>query len=373
MKIHQDHARFRQIVRGKIKQELKKYISRGELIGKQGKDLVSIPLPEIDLPRFKFGHRDTGGVGQGEGEVGTVLAPGNVQPGGQGHEAGDVSAEHPLEVEVSLEELAQMLGEALELPRIVPKGKDRIVSQRTRYTGVQRAGPESLRHFRRTFKQALRRQLIMGTYDPKRPVVVPTHDDRRYRSFRIKTEREVSAVVIYMMDVSGSMGDEQKEIVRIESFWIDTWLRSQYKGVETRFLIHDAAAREVDRDTFFHSRESGGTMISSAYELAAAICEADYPVSDYNLYPFHFSDGDNWSVDDTRLCMTILRERLLPRANVFCYGQVESPYGSGQFIKDLREAFGDHEQVLTSEISSKEAIYNSIKDFFGPHCGAHVG
>ena len=73
-----------------------------------------------------------------------------------------------------------------------------------------------------------------------------------------------------MMDVSGSMGDEQKEIVRIESFWIDAWLQSQYKGLESRYIIHDAVAREVDRETFFHTRESGGTMISSAYKLAAS-------------------------------------------------------------------------------------------------------
>src|SRR5207249_3476256 len=85
-----------------------------------------------------------------------------------------------------------------------------------------------------------------------------------------------NAVVIYMMDVSGSMGDEQKEIVRIESFWIDTWLRSNYKGLETRYIIHDAVAREVDRETFFHTRESGGTMISSAYKLCKEIMEADY-------------------------------------------------------------------------------------------------
>ena len=66
-------------------------------------------------------------------------------------------------------------------------------------------------------------------------------------------------VMIFIMDVSGSMGDEQKEIVRIESFWIDTWLRTQYEGLESRFIIHDATAREVDRDTFFRTRESGGT------------------------------------------------------------------------------------------------------------------
>jgi uncharacterized sporulation protein YeaH/YhbH (DUF444 family) len=167
------------------------------------------------------------------------------------------------------------------------------------------------------------------------------------------------------MDVSGSMGDEQKEIVRIESFWIDTWLRHQYKGLETRYVIHDAMAKEVDRDTFFHTRESGGTMISSAYKLCAEIVEADYPSAEYNIYPFHFSDGDNWSADDTRLCMDILRTRLLPHVNMFCYGQVESPYGSGQFIKDLRDVFGQDEVVVTSEIPHKDAIYKSIKDFLG--------
>jgi uncharacterized sporulation protein YeaH/YhbH (DUF444 family) len=165
--------------------------------------------------------------------------------------------------------------------------------------------------------------------------------------------------------VSGSMGDEQKEIVRIESFWIDTWLRSQYKGIESRYIIHDAVAREVDRDTFFHTRESGGTMISSAYKLCCDIIDNEYPVDQWNIYPFHFSDGDNWSVDDTLLCVQLLKERLIPKANVFCYGQVESPYGSGQFIKDLREHFGDSDELIVSEIKNKEAIINSIRDFLG--------
>jgi hypothetical protein len=168
-----------------------------------------------------------------------------------------------------------------------------------------------------------------------------------------------------MMDVSGSMGDEQKEIVRIESFWIDTWLRHQYQGLETRFIIHDAVAREVDRDTFFRTRESGGTMISSAYKLASELIEQNYPASEWNIYLFHFSDGDNWSVDDTLLCVQLLKDKLLAAANVFCYGQVESPYGSGQFIKDLDEHFKDDERVLTSEIKDRESIVDSIKEFLG--------
>ena len=98
------------------------------------------------------------------------------------------------------------------------------------------------------------------------------------------------------------MGDEQKEIVRIESFWINTWLKSQYSGIETRYIVHDATAREVDEHTFFHTGESGHDD-RSAYRLAAQILEDDYPSSEWNIYPFHFSDGDNWSVDDTRAAL----------------------------------------------------------------------
>src|SRR5215475_293444 len=78
LNIEQDYLRFRQIVRGKIKQDLKKYISQGELIGKKGKDFVSIPIPQIEMPSFRFGRRNTGGVGQGEGEPGTALSPGDL-------------------------------------------------------------------------------------------------------------------------------------------------------------------------------------------------------------------------------------------------------------------------------------------------------
>ena len=364
LKIHQDHGRFKQIVRGKIKANLRKYVQKGEMLGKRGKDTISIPIPFIDIPHFKYGHREQGGVGQGEGEVGQQLAPGAVQPG-DGHQAGQGEGEHALEVDVSLEELAAILGEELQLPNIERKGKEQVVAQKIKYTGVNTTGPESLRHFKRTYKQALRRQIALGTYDPARPIIVPTREDRRYRSYRLQHLPETNAVIIYMMDVSGSMGDEQKEIVRIESFWLDTWLRHQYRGLECRYLIHDAVAREVDRDTFFHTRESGGTMISSAYKLCKEIIEADYPSSSWNIYPFHFSDGDNWSADDTRHCVEMLKTDILPHVNQFAYGQVESPYGSGQFIKDLRESVGELENVALSEIADKDAIYQSIKDFLG--------
>jgi uncharacterized sporulation protein YeaH/YhbH (DUF444 family) len=267
-----------------------------------------------------------------------------------------------------LDELAQILGEELELPRIEPRGDKAVVTERDKYTGIRPVGPNSLRSFKRTYKEALKRSIAMGQYDSKNPVILPIKEDMRYRSWSTVKSPQSNAVVLYMMDVSGSMGDEQKEIVRIESFWINTWLKSQYKGIETRYVVHDATAREVDEHTFFHTRESGGTMISSAYRLAAQILEADYPTADWNIYPFHFSDGDNWSVDDTRSCIQVLRDVLVPASNQFSYGQVESPYGSGQFIKDLRENFSigeDDCSLVCSEIKNKDAIVTSIKEFLG--------
>jgi hypothetical protein len=362
-KIDLDHGRFRQIIRGRIKQNLRKYISQGEMIARRGGDRVSVPLPQVDIPHFRHGGRQQGGVAQGDGKPGDGLGQGQEQPG-QG-KAGDRPGEHLVELEVSLQELAELLGEELALPRIQPKGTEKVVAWKDRYAGIRSTGPESLRHFRRTFRQALRRQVAMGTYDPRDPVVVPIRDDRRYRSWRSEPVPQANAVIIYMMDVSGSMGDEQKEIVRIESFWIDTWLRSQYHGIESRYIVHDAMAREVDRDTFFRTRESGGTMISSAYRLCARLIEDEYAPDRWNIYPFHFSDGDNWSVDDTATCLELLRAKILPACNLFAYGQVESPYGSGQFVKDLRAQLGDDERLVTSEIKGKDAIMDSIKDFLG--------
>ncbi len=359
-RIEKDHTRFRQIVRGIIKKNLKKYVSQGELIGRKGKHTVSIPLPQVRLPRFRFGDNKGNGVGQGEGEDGSPVDTGEGR-----QKAGDQPGRHILEVDVELEELAKILGEELELPNIQPKGARLTAAEKGAYTGIAKAGPETLRHFKRTFKEALKRQIAMGLYDPEKPVIIPYKEDRRYRSWKRKPTPQASAVVIYMMDVSGSMGKEQKELVRIEAFWIDTWLRHQYRNLEVRYIVHDVEAHMVDEDTFYHLREAGGTKISSAYELCDRLIKAQFPPEEWNIYPFHFSDGDNWSSRDTERCVEILKEDLLPVVNAFCYGQVRSAYGSGQFKKDLDKAFPDEEALITSDIPDREGILASIKDFLG--------
>jgi uncharacterized sporulation protein YeaH/YhbH (DUF444 family) len=360
-KIEQDHQRFRHIIRGKIRKDLRKFLSRGELIGKEGKRFVSIPVRDIDIPTFRYGD-NAGGVGMGEGGEGE-----GVGKNGQG---GDQEGKHILEVDVSMDELADILAEELQLPRIKPKGEHRITTIKDKYTGIRPVGPASLRHFKRTYREALKRQLAMGMYDPENPVIIPIRDDLRYRSWNEVKKPQSNALIVYMMDVSGSMGDEQKELVRLEAFWIDTWLRRNYEGIESRYIVHDVRASEVDKKTFFSVREDGGTRISSAFQCCEELIKNHYNPAEWNLYVFHFSDGDNSSEADNRLCVKILDQQLLPICNMFGYCQVTSAYGSGSFLNVLREAFprglADQEgpRLVTTKVDSRDDIYDSLRAYF---------
>ncbi|UCE60047.1 MAG: DUF444 family protein [Phycisphaerales bacterium] len=361
LQINNDHQRFRKIVKGRIREDLRKFLTREELLGREGKKYISIPVRGIDLPHFRYGDNNDAGVGKGEGKPGDTVGEGGDQGPG-----GEQEGRHILEVEVSLEELAEILGEELELPRIQPRGKHRITAEKDRYTGIRQSGPESLRHFKRTFRRALRRQIMSGLYNPDSPRIIFERQDKIYRSWKTVLSPQSNAVIIYMMDVSGSMGDEQKELVRLEAFWIDAWLRKNYQGIESRYIVHDVRAGEVDRETFFRIREDGGTRISSAFRLARELIDKNYSPLDWNIYLFHFSDGDNSSESDSRECCTLLKENLLENLNMFGYCQVASAYGSGNFINVVHDQLSDAEAVITSRVNTKDDIYDSIKTFFSP-------
>ena len=362
-KIEQNHQRFRQIVRGRIRRDLKKFLTRDEIIGKEQGKFVSIPIHDIDIPNFRYGDNSTGvGMGDGDGQDGKSGAG---KPTG-----GEQEGSHITEVDVSLDELADILGEELKLPRIKPRGEKRLTTIRDTYSGIRTVGPAALRHFKRSYKEALKRQVAMGEYDPDNPVIVPIKEDLRYRSWTQVREPQSNAVIVYMMDVSGSMGAEQKELVRLEAFWIDTWLRRNYEGVESRYIVHDVRASEVDRQTFFSLREDGGTRISSAYQCCDELIKEKYDPNQWNIYLFHFSDGDNSSEADNKLCCQIIDEHLLPACNMFGYVQVASAYGSGNFLHVLREAFPDGrrdeegEQVVLSKINNRDDILESLRGLF---------
>ena len=357
--IERDLHRFRQIVRGRIRQELKKYITQEEMIGRPGGEFVSVPISQIEIPNFRFGSRQSGGVGAGNDE--TIARGPN--PYGTGR-AGDSPGVHIMEVEIALDELADLFGEELQLPRIEPKGADKIHELKDKYNNIRSTGPESLRHFRKTYRQALKRQLAGGDYNAMDPRVVPIREDLRYRSWTSLPSPRSAAVIIYMMDVSGSMTDEHKAILRQQAFWIDLWIKRHYAEIDRRFIIHDALAREVDEMAFFHTRESGGTRFSSAYKMAADIISQHYPETEWNIYLIQFSDGDNWG-EDNPTCIDLLQNQLIPAANQFSYIQVNTSYNSGDFQKLLKSTFENNQKLVMSDVTRREDIERSIRDILG--------
>ncbi|MEA3272379.1 MAG: DUF444 family protein [Patescibacteria group bacterium] len=366
--IIEDQRRFKNIIRGRIRDNLRKYLSGQDvIISKDGKK-ISIPMPRIETPRFRFEDRDVGGVGQGDGEEGDTLSQ---EEGDDDGKAGDQEGSHAQEIEFTMEEFVKIIAEELKFPKLEPKGRYKLVQEKVRWSGIKRQGPRGLRVIRRTLRNALKRAIISGTFDTKHPVIIPEKDDFRYRAPNPIIEKQAQAVIIYMMDVSGSMGEEQKMIARIEAFWISEWVKLCFKGIEERFIIHDAVAQEVDKETFFTTRESGGTKISSAYTLCAEMVEKDYPTSEWNIFPFHFSDGDNWGVDDNEECLRLLEEILLPASHTFFYSQVTSPYGSGEF-KSLIEGhffWGSEtdlwEKIRTTKIDSRDNIKDGLVELLG--------
>lgn len=362
LKIDQDKDRFQNIVRGKVRKELKNYITRDKMFGRQGNKTVSIPLPGIDTPRFTFDDQKKGGASQGDGEDGDPVAGQGPPKPGKG-KAGQDEGEHVMEVEFSIDELADMLGEELQLPRIENKGKAKIVAESKKYNSIQRLGPEGLKNFRRTYKETLKREMSSGTYYPGKPIV-PRREDKRFKSPSVTETEITNAAVIWMMDVSGSMGEDQKEIARTISFWANAWIKKHYKGAECRYIIHDVSAKEVNEEEFFRTSESGGTQISSAYQLCADIIAEDYPGGTWNVYVFHYSDGDNASNDDDEKCFQIIRNMILPNVNQFGYGQTQSSYGSGQFLKSLQSAFPTDEKVCAVGIEGRDGIIPALRSFF---------
>lgn len=372
--------RFKDILKGKIRKDLKKYIKSDHLIGKKGKDKVSIPIHHIDIPRFKHGKSDEqDSIGQGDGEEGDILR--EVDEEGEGErKAGDQPGEHEVETEITLEELASILQEELELPNIEPRGKKRIYSAFDRFYGLRKVGPDALMRFTPSYLEALKRELASGTYDFVDPIITITQNDKRFRSWKTQAIPESDAVIVYMMDVSGSMSDEHKTIARKISFWTDLFLRTQYKGIQSVYIIHDFNAQEVDEHTFYHTTTSGGTRIASAYDLASRIIEKRFPDSEWNVYCFHYSDGDNWGSNEVEF--KILRENLLPQSNLFCYGQIDlipswylsyykrfggHDFPEGKFYKDIKEFVKQTkvDNVAMHAIKDEDDILEAIKAFLG--------
>ncbi|AIQ10794.1 YeaH/YhbH family protein [Paenibacillus durus] len=200
------------------------------------------------------------------------------------------------------------------------------------------------------------------------PVLGPIiGDDLRFKTWEDIRKPQSSAVVLAMMDTSGSMGSFEKYVARSFFFWMVRFLRTKYENVQIRFLSHCTEAKEVDEDSFFRKGESGGTKCSSVYELAHTILDADYPPGQFNAYAFHFSDGDN--LDSDNPATVKLAGDLLEKVNMLGYGEIRQHiYGSKRLWESLASL--NSPAFVQAVLKEKEDVFKTLKAFFGDEVAA---
>jgi uncharacterized sporulation protein YeaH/YhbH (DUF444 family) len=185
-------------------------------------------------------------------------------------------------------------------------------------------------------------------------------DDLRYHRLKKAHKREFNAVVICIMDVSGSMDQTKKYMARSFYFLLYQFLRLRYSNVEVVFVAHTTTAKEVSEQEFFHKGESGGTYISSGYEKALEIIEQRYNPRNWNIYAFHCSDGDNWTEDNKRAVE--YAAKLCEVCNLFGYGEiVPGYYYSGSTVKSeyMKSIKADNFVIVT--MTKREDIVVGLK------------
>lgn len=358
---YQDQQRHQEKVREVIKQNLPDLITEENIIMSDGKQIIKVPLRNLEEYRFIHNYQKHKHVGQGDGssEVGDILgqdSPKDSGKGGKGGKAGDQPGYDYVEAEISIEELEDMLFEELELPYIEEKDKADLETESIRFNDIRKKGLMSNIDKKRTILENLRRNATAGT--PGIHGITP--DDLRYKTWEDVVVPHSNAVILAMMDTSGSMGAFEKYCARSFFFWMTRFLRRQYEKVEIVFLAHHTEAKEVSEEEFFTRGESGGTICSSVYQKALEIIDTRYPPSSYNIYPFHFSDGDNLTSDNER-CVKLIGE-LMKRSNMFGYGEVNQ-YNRGSTLMSAYRTI-KQEKFMYYVIKEKGEVYNALKRFF---------
>ena len=364
-----DRLRHRQKVKDSIRDNIGDILAEESIIGRDRNKIVKIPIRSIKEYRFIYGD-NTPGVAQGTGKQKPGDVVGQSDPGdpsvGQG--GGDQPGVDAFETEVTLEELINFMFEDLELPDLEKKSLRQVVSEDARKRkGVRHAGIRPRLNKKLTARNRIRRKLAVGRSRcvdfQKEEKRFPFHqDDMRY--FHVApTVREVSnAVVLCIMDTSGSMGTVKKYLARSFYFLLYQFVRQKYQNVEVVFIAHHTEAKEVSEEEFFHKVESGGTYISSGYKKALDVIEARYHPSLWNIYAFHCSDGDNFYSDNDRAVKAA--EELCELCNLFGYGEIK-PSGSAYYSGSMLEVFGkiEKENFHMITIEKKEDLWTGFRSF----------
>lgn len=378
-----DRARHRQKIRQAIRENIADIIAEESIIGQSRDKIIKVPLRGIKEYRFVYGQNNPGvGTGDGDSQPGQVIGQADGEPKSGVGQGGDEPGMDYYETDVTLEELVDIMFEDLELPDMERKNLRSTVADRlSKHKGYRKVGIRVHLDKKRTALARVRRRVaahgaIDGLGEPidngdqEREASIADADTRfpfhrndvRFKRLRQEERPQSNAVVICMMDTSGSMDTLKKYLARSFFFMLYQFVRSRYQKVEVVFIAHHTRAAEVTEEEFFHKGESGGTHISSAYNKALDIIQNRYHPSLWNIYAFHCSDGDNaYSDNDPALKAA---EELCRVCNLVGYGEIK-PLDAIRYESSMLEQF---EKIRMPNfrgllIESKEDIWPSFKIF----------
>jgi uncharacterized sporulation protein YeaH/YhbH (DUF444 family) len=363
-RIREDHKQYRDLIRDNVRSRVKDHIKTGQKVKRRGKDTIVIDIPVIELPQFRYKHDGDEGIGNGPADLGDVVGHGPEDDADNPGIAGDNEGEHTIGVGISVDDYIDILGEELELPNLKPKDNSEVVIEKIKYNQISKVGNPSLLHKKKTLKNVIKRAISSNAFDPNDiGNLYPLPDDKQYRSWSKKDVPEVNAAIFFMSDVSASMTPDKRDLIKELCWYLDNWIRKFYSETKLNYIVHDWAAAEVDQEKFYGYTSSGGTKISSAFELAKDIIENRYPLDEWNIYVFYLSDGENWGSDNDKAadCIKILQRW----CNVIGITEVRGDSDWSQFAKHIESGirFGniDESVVVTGVVKEHEQVLKQLK------------
>nr|WP_156605892.1 YeaH/YhbH family protein [Burkholderia pseudomallei] len=400
-----NRERFLRRVKNYIRRAVSDAVRDRSIKDIQSTQSITIPRKDIAEPTFRHGP---GGKRE-------LVHPGNADyvrgdkiprpPGGAGGGGSQASNEgegqDDFVFELSREEFMQYFFDDLELPRLVKTHLLTVPSWKNVRAGWAAEGTPNNIDVVRSLRSALGRRIALGS-----PLVnelreleeklvalkdepgdhrveiaqleeaihhlkgriwrIPFIDpfDLRYVN-RVKMPQPSSQAVMFcLMDVSGSMDEQRKDLAKRFFILLYLFLKRNYERIEVVFIRHHTRAEEVDEDTFFHSTESGGTVVSSALELMRKVMEERYSPTEWNIYGAQASDGDNWT-DDSPKCRKILDEDILTKVRYFAYIQV-TPEEQNLWLEYAQLALSQPHLAM-KKVESAADIYPVFRELFEKH------
>ncbi len=355
-----DWLRHNEKVREAVRQQLPQIVAGGDVLS-GGASTVRVPVKMLEHYRFRLrSSQEQQGVGQGQAKpgdrIGRPQQEGDKQRGQGGNEEGGIQ----YTLEFRIDDIVDWLWEEMQLPNLEAKAGKAREDDWTR-EGWDRRGARSRLDRRRSMKESIKRRGGQSADSPSF-----TDDDLRFRQLAKREQPTMQAVVILLLDVSGSMGERERQISKTFFFWAIQGLRRQYRHLDLVFVAHTSDAWEFQEEEFFRVSGTGGTVASAGLKKVREIIDARYSPSQYNVYLFYASDGENFPSDQPQANAAL--RNLAGDCNYAGFLEVAPLSGSapdseiGKLFVDLAR---ENSSVGAYRANGTDDIWNAVRHFFG--------